>query len=291
MPPFTVSPVAAHELLPACRLLFADGRAEQCRDRLLAGSPASGLFVARNPDGLLCAAVLVQALPGALGVALPPRGDSDAARHAVAASACEWLRDRGTKVCQAFVTADDTADLAPLERHGFWRVTELASSRRAVGTSFDTPAPPARWRPWDAEPTCAQLELLLATHQDTLDCPELNHARTAEEILAGFRPGRDSRSTWWSALDETDRLVGVVQFDGTASDALEVSYLGLVPSARGRGLAGALIRFADRVAATGGYRTLNVSVDVRNTPAMKLYARHGFIEYDRRAVWLAVWPR
>ena len=82
-----------------------------------------------------------------------------------------------------------------------------------------------------------------------------------------------------------------MQFDGATGDGLEVSYLGLVPAARRRGLAGALIRFADRVASTGGYRTLNVSVDVRNTPAMKLYARHGFIEYDRREVWLAAWPR
>jgi ribosomal protein S18 acetylase RimI-like enzyme len=291
MPPFTVSPVAAHELLPACRLLFADGRAEQCRDRLLAGEPASGLFVARNSEGRLCAAVLVQALPGALGVALPPRGDPDDARNDVTATACQWLRERGTKVCQAFVTADDAADLAPLEQHGFRHVTQLATLRRAVGSPFDTPAPPVRWRPWAAEPTREQLELLLATHQDTLDCPELNHARTGEEIIAGFRSGPDARCAWWSASDETDRLIGVVQFDGAAGDGLEVSYLGLVPAARGRGLAGALIRFADRVASTGGYRTLNVSVDVRNAPAMKLYTRHGFIEYDRRAVWLAAWPQ
>jgi RimJ/RimL family protein N-acetyltransferase len=291
MPPFTVSPVAAHELLPACRLLFADSRAELCRDQLLAGEPTSGLFVARNSDDRLCAAGLVQSLPGALGVLLPPRGDSDDARHAVTATACEWLRERGAKVCQAFVTADDAADLASLERHGFRPVTQLASLRRAVGSPFDMPTPSVRWRPWNAEPTREQLELLLATHQHTLDCPELNHARTAEEITAGFRPGTDARYTWWSALDETDRLIGVVQFDGGAADVLEVSYLGLVPSARGRGLAGALIRFADRVAFTGGYRTLNVSVDVRNAPAMKLYARHGFIEYDRREVWLAVWPR
>jgi mycothiol synthase len=34
-------------------------------------------------------------------------------------------------------------------------------------------------------------------------------------------------------------------------------------------------------------RLLTVSVDARNEPAMKLYARHGFTEYDRREVWLA----
>jgi ribosomal protein S18 acetylase RimI-like enzyme len=94
---------------------------------------------------------------------------------------------------------------------------------------------------------------------------------------------------WWSALDENNTAVGVMLFEGKEGDALELAYLGLVPSARGRGLSDALIPFADRIAAAADYRLLEVSVDARNRPAMKLYSRHGFVEYDRRAVWLAVW--
>ena len=75
MPRFDVSPAAPHELLPACRLLFADGRAEAGRDRLVSGGEASGLFVARA-GGRVRAAALVQALPGGLGGAGPPRGYS-----------------------------------------------------------------------------------------------------------------------------------------------------------------------------------------------------------------------
>ena len=37
----------------------------------------------------------------------------------------------------------------------------------------------------------------------------------------------------------------------------------------------------------GGYTTVTLSVDVRNASAMKLYVRYGFVEYDRREVWLA----
>src|SRR5437868_2938864 len=111
MPRFEVSPAAAHELWPACRLLFADGRAENCRDRLLTDPHTSGLFVARDSTGRLRAAALVQALPGALGVAWPPRGDSPGALDAVTAAACEWLRGRGVKVCQAFAAASEISDM------------------------------------------------------------------------------------------------------------------------------------------------------------------------------------
>src|SRR5262245_2714660 len=107
---FEVSPAAAHELLPACRLLFTEGRAEHSRDRILSDAHPSGLLVARDPSGRLHAAALVQALPGALGVAWPPRGDSSAAIDAVVSGACEWLCSRGVKVCQAFAEASEVAD-------------------------------------------------------------------------------------------------------------------------------------------------------------------------------------
>src|SRR5690349_16226883 len=111
MPPFTVSPAAAHELLPACRLLFTEGRAEHSRDRILSDAHTSGLFVARDASGRLRAAALVQALPGALGVAWPPRGDSVEAIDAATTAACEWLRSRGVKVCQAFAETGEVADM------------------------------------------------------------------------------------------------------------------------------------------------------------------------------------
>jgi GNAT superfamily N-acetyltransferase len=290
MAPFDVSPAAPHELLPACRLLFADGRAEVCRDRLLADADTSRLFVARGAEGRLRAAACVQTLPGAAGVIIPPRGDSEEALAAVAAPACAWLRGRGVKVCQAFAPTGQLAQGVPLQRHGFRHITQLVFLHRDVGVPFDSAAPPLNWSTWPAEPTATELALLLATHEGTLDCPELNEGRTADEILAGFQPNNPAQRMWWTCRDETDAPVGVLLFLGGGEDALEASYLGLVPSARGRGLARAIIQFAARVASTAGYSVLTVSVDARNVPAMKLYARHRFAEYDRREVWLATWP-
>ena len=76
-------------------------------------------------------------------------------------------------------------------------------------------------------------------------------------------------------------------------ESLELVYLGLGPSLRRRGVASALLSrgvasVADK--RVRGLRSLTCAVDTRNTPALRLYARHGFIEYDRREVWLATWP-
>jgi mycothiol synthase len=288
MAPYDVSPAAPHELLPACRLLFPDG-AERGRDRLLAESDTSCLFAARDPGGQLRAATCVQVLPGAAGVIVPPRGAADA-RGAAAGPACAWLRERGVKVCQAFAPPGGAADLEPLAPHGFRRVTQLVLLRCVAGDLSDTPAPPLRWSSWPEKPTPEHLGLLLATHDGTLDCPELNAPRTADEIVAGFQPNNVADRMWWSARDESGTPVGVLLVLGGEKDTLELSYLGLVPAARGRGLANTIIRFAAGVASAIGRTGLTVSVDARNVPAMKLYARHGFTEYDRREVWLAPWP-
>jgi ribosomal protein S18 acetylase RimI-like enzyme len=287
---FDVSPAAAHELLPACRVLFADARAERCRERVLAEADSSGLLVARGPDGRLRAATLVQRLPGAVGVIVPPRGDSADARDAVAAAGCAWLRARGVKVGQAFAAADEAAHALPLEGHGFRHVTQLVFLERAAGGPLDPPVPLLRCSSWPEETAPEHRELLLATHEGTADCPELNAPRTADEIVAGFQPNNAANRMWWTARDESGAAVGVLLVVGGEGDVLEISYLGLVPAARGRGLASALMRFADRVATAGGFRTLSVTVDARNAPAMALYSRAGFVECDRHEVWLASWP-
>ena len=108
--------------------------------------------------------------------------------------------------------------------------------------------------PWLDQPTLEQRNVLLATHEDTLDCPELNASRTPEEIVAAFRPTVLENRSWWSAY-ESGQQVGVVLFEGGTDNAVELSYLGLIPSARGRGLAAAPRRDDDRrrpPAARGG---------------------------------------
>src|SRR5882672_1277881 len=118
--PSRVSPAAPHELLAALRLLFPHAADGPC-DAI----DAAGLFVSRDANGLVVGAAMVQAIPGALGIASSPRAESAEAADALAGAACDWLRARGVKVCQVFAPADDIPAMAAMERRGFRRLTQL----------------------------------------------------------------------------------------------------------------------------------------------------------------------
>ena len=249
MSSFVISPAAPHELLPACRLLFAgrtgpdrDRRAERCRDSLLSGGESSGLFVARDADGKLRATTLVQALPGAMGVSWPPRGDSPEAEDAVTSAACAWLRSQRVKVCQAFAASDEVADMAPLERHGFRHVTQLVFLRRELSPGA-TPAPTRELTfIADGPPFSFEFEgTLLATHEDTRDCPELNESRTLDELLRGFTTSASGE--WYLVRRGTERA-GVLMLEFAAEETIDLTYIGVVPAVRGRGIGAELLKFA-----------------------------------------------
>jgi ribosomal protein S18 acetylase RimI-like enzyme len=298
---FTVSASTAGELAAACRVLFAhlagsdrDRRAAHCRGLLASGElDPAGLFAARDGHGAVRGAMLVQPLPGALGMAWPPRAEPGCGHvaDALVAAACGWLRSRGVKVCQVFAADDD--GLAPLERHGFRHVTRVVHLRREVGPDRDRCDGPRSLAVQPAADSPADLftDTLMQTYDGSLDCPELTGTRTAAEVLDGHRPaGGAPTDRLWYLARSAGEPVGVVLFDaGSGPGERELSYLGLVPSARGRGLGGELVRFAVAHAADGCH-ALALSVDVRNEPAVRVYRRHGFWEYDRRDVLLAAWP-
>jgi ribosomal protein S18 acetylase RimI-like enzyme len=309
MPPFSVSLAATHELLPALRLLFARGRdggdnaAESLRDELLARERDSfAVFAARDDAGRVRGAVLAQALPGALGVAWPPRAERSDAEDSLVAAACNWLRGRGVKVCQAFPTADELPDAAALERNGFRRVTQLVSMRREVDADQDRTAwhaeTPVMFAPYRRREVAPFGTVLLATYEGSLDCPELTGTRTTDDILAGYL--RDDvlppTADWYLAWRKTEApkpedVLGVVILDaGPVPGTTEIAYLGLVPAARGKGYGDELVRFAIHSAAADKALAMTVSVDSRNEPALRLYRRHGFAEVERREVFLLQLP-
>jgi GNAT superfamily N-acetyltransferase len=296
-----VSRPAPHELLAALRVLVSSRsttdqelRVERSRDALTQGKyDPNGLFITRNTLGRVNGAILVQAMPGGLGVAWPPRGENRSVEDALTQTACAWLRSCGVKVCQAFASVEDRSDLAPLERNGFPWVTQLVFLRRELEESVDRNAWPrvaARCRAWSGVIKAEEASVLLATHEGTLDCPELNTGRTSREIIEGFREGQAVHCSWWHTIEVSGEPVGVLLFDqGPESALLELSYLGLIPSARGRGLGTLALSFALEIARGCGYHAISVSVDARNEPALRLYRRHVFVETERRDVFLAQW--
>ncbi|MEM6551313.1 MAG: GNAT family N-acetyltransferase [Planctomycetota bacterium] len=140
---------------------------------------------------------------------------------------------------------------------------------------------------------------VLASYEDTLDCPGLLGLRTIEDVLAGHRAtGRFDASLWRLVMvgDEPAAVillaaVGLPSGDGpkqnvdgtpataaggAAAETYELVYLGVSKRFRGRGLAGRLLRYGMGLVHARGGRRLLLAVDDRNEPAVSLYRSLGF---------------
>ena len=145
------------------------------------------------------------------------------------------------------------------------------------------------FQPYAADPAVFEATLPL-TYEDTQDCPELTGTRMLDEIMASHR-AQGTSDLWWLAVEKGE-VVGVLFLVREAEyQSVDLAYVGVVPSARGRGLGRQLLLKAFAEARRLGADQMSVSVDVRNQPAIHLYQSVGFEPFDQRKVYLALWRR
>lgn len=291
-PVVAISPAVSADFPAACRTLFADlppsirdQRTARTLDLLASGElNAAGLLVARSGKQIVGAA-LYELHPGNAAIAWPPGAVEPAIADQLANAVVERFRGAGVKQAQSLLNPAERERARPLERAGFQFVTQLAFFARVVtgqpvpDTSTQLVITPV------AGPDTRFAQVLLATYEGTLDCPELNGVRSGDEILAGYEAKADR--TDWFLVSTDGEPIGVVMFaPGPQLDMLDLSYVGLVPAARRKGYGRELVRFALRHAALSAAEWLVLSVDVRNEPALRLYHAHGFRECDLQDVFL-----
>jgi hypothetical protein len=127
------------------------------------------------------------------------------------------------------------------------------------------------------------VRLLDETYIDTLDCPGLFGLRQTEDILQGHRASGQFDPSLWTILHLHGRPVGVLLLNpAPASRAIELVYMGLAPSARGRGLGTHLLNHGLSRLAGRREHTVTLAVDDCNAPARALYRRAGFRPVLRR---------
>jgi ribosomal protein S18 acetylase RimI-like enzyme len=287
-----ISPAAVAEYPDACRALFADlpasvrdPRSARALELLTSGElSASGLLVARD-GAQMSGAALYELHPGNAAIAWPPGANDPAVAERLANAVVERLRAAGVKQAQVLLSAAERDRARPLEAAGFRHVTQLAFLARAVAGQAPPDEPTRLTLTPVAGPEPRFARALLATYEGTLDCPELNGARTGDEILAGYG-AKEERPDWFLASADGGP-VGVVMFaPGPQPDMLDLSYVGLVPAARRKGYGRELVRFAVRHALLSAADWLVLSVDVRNGPARQLYRAHAFRECGLQDVFL-----
>lgn len=131
------------------------------------------------------------------------------------------------------------------------------------------------WQTYCPENHSLFADTISASYQHSLDCPALNGLRNIDDIIAGHKATGCFQPELWFLLLEADKPQAVLLLNTLANATLELVYLGLVPSARGRGLGNLLMQQTLACASRIGADRLYLAVDALNVPALKLYFRCG----------------
>ena len=313
VPGLQILPCPLEDRKPALEVLYQHlpGSLRACMvDELLSDGRGglvdlSGLWIARrrgwgrpaDAPGSIVATLMTQGVSGRAAAIWAPEVRATWHRAEIAAhlihEALESYKGRGFAIAQAVLDATASArNAADLTRGGMPRVTDLVFLQRDTAAPLALPPTDRRlvWRGLDEVDADAFRATLQATYEGSLDMPELEGARSMDDTLEGHQgSGRFAAERWRLGCvpGRPEEAAVLLLAAAPDRDAWEVVYLGLTPPARGRGLGAQTLAHAlDLTRPHAG--SLELAVDVRNRPAVKLYGKTGFTPLERRAVHLAV---
>jgi ribosomal protein S18 acetylase RimI-like enzyme len=200
------------------------------------------------------------------------------------------LTATGTTLAQSLLPDRNAPEAAILLRCGFEHLAELDYLSATIEeASHDASSPSAEpsFVPVHADSFDHLAEVVERTYEGTLDCPALDGLRRGCEMLDEYRSVGDGREGCWRFVQDDGENVGCLLLaDHPRQQQLELVYMGIVPSARGRGWGESSVREAKRIAATLGRAQIVLAVDAANRPAVAMYERCGFTKFDRRSAFL-----
>jgi len=286
-----MSPARPDEYQAAFECLYPSdpGKAAMGLAFVRAGEFGTNPLIVAREGARIIGTILVHLLPGSPSATVFPPGALDrTTADALARKAVERLVEAGVKQAQTFLRPADAARAEPLLRAGFRHMAYFSMQIRTLELlKVIEPPTKAIWFAPATAQTPGFATTLEATYEGTLDCPELNDLLEIQDVLKSYQHFPKGEAPGWFLVMEARKPIGVVLLGpGTRAGIVQLSYLGLVPSARGRGRGRDLLRFALREAASRFAECLVVSVDERNSPALQLYVNEHFREYDRQEIYL-----
>lgn len=209
------------------------------------------------------------------------------------------LGDR-LRLLQALPSPQETRAQDAFAEAGLSRLADLVYLRRPLAR----PAEPLPFRDWppgvevrpmrgldDHLDGPALRQALERSYVDTLDCPGLCDMRETADVIESHRAaGRFDPALWWLVWHEGRPEGCVLLSVSPDQDSVELVYIGLGPSLRGRGLAAPLLSAALSRAERSGMSVVNCAVDARNEPARAVYARLGFSPFAERVAFVRACP-
>jgi ribosomal protein S18 acetylase RimI-like enzyme len=252
------------------------------------------LWRAVGAGGLTVGAVWAQVRPGGTAVVWPPQWRvaprSGETRDPLLLALLQALAERGTTLAQSLLWGREAPEAAVLVSCGFRHLADLCYMLAPTTSESAGPAKsaePVEFAAVDAAAWPRLAEVIEQTYLGTLDCPALDGLRNATDVLDEYRTIGASGTELWRLVRADGADVGCLLLaDHPAQNQVELVYMGLVPAARGRAWGTVMVRQALRLAAARRRARVVLAVDAANEPALKMYGRAGFVEFDRRAAFL-----
>jgi len=237
-------------------------------------------------------AVLAMVRPGGAGFLWPPvvRAGSGAGEISLALleSVARRVDGQGVVFTQCLLDPDDAGGRATLDRGGFPHATDLIVLSKSLQESLPESAARGLSAVCYTEALHGQFaKVAECTYAQTLDCPALARLRGGEESLESHRATGQFDPNAWRLYRLGDQEIGILLLaEHPDRDTWEVTYLGVVPEARGRGYGRAILDEGLALAKRSGRSAIEIGVDVANVPARRLYLGRGFEEVRRFGVHL-----
>lgn len=189
------------------------------------------------------------------------------------------LLSAGTQLMQAMLPTDRGHAPQRLITAGFDHAARVNFLIRTMG-SPRTPEPTSELEFVPiADEECAELaEVIQSTYEDSRDFPTLDGRRDASDIMHAYRSAAaDTVHRWYLVQRLGERIGCLLLFDYPAEEQVELAYMGLIASVRGRGWGRQLVSRAVQITEQLGREQIVVAVDSRNGPALNIYESLDFI--------------
>jgi ribosomal protein S18 acetylase RimI-like enzyme len=245
------------------------------------GIDPAELWIATSGDQLIWAVLPIPS-PGRTVLLFMPADYSDDLQRRAAIELTERVLqhyiDRNTQLAQALFESFDQRMIDLFVSLQFRRLAELVYLQGVPRKGYAFPKLPAgmQWMTYSEQTHSLFAAAIQQSYAQSLDCPGLAGMRSIEDVIAGHKGVGEFDPATWFVLLEQNNPVGVALVTALpAHQTMELVYLGLIPSARGRGLGEILFRQVLASTAHSAFGRINFAVDGSNRPALTLYYRHG----------------
>ena len=249
-----------------------------------------GMWSVLDEDGSIRRTLLAVPSPGRTAMLFMTRmhrTDELLETAAMIRHAMHELGDENIQLAQVLLDPRDELEKQAYLMAEFTQLAELSYLERSVPSQRDVK--PIDWPAGVTIESCQDPRdhdwagALERTYEQTLDCPGLLGLRQTPDIIDGHKSIGAFEPKLWTLLRMNGRPAGVLLLNPVpASRSIELVYLGLVPEARGTGLASRLLLHGLGLLAGRSERTVTLAVDDKNAPAIRLYQKHGFRRSLRR---------